>query len=232
MDAHAHSRPAPAGYPHPPRTDGPGEPGPATDAEPVPTDPPLLVKILVAGANGVGKSSLLAALSDEPPQLAEEYVSVTAPGHPAGPEATLALAVGRITLEGAAVLLLGTPADASLWWRWEELLHDAIGAVVVVDVHRPSDGLAALWAFEEHGIPSLIAVTDFHGLPVNEQQIRNDLCLGAGPDRVHLVLDARDRAAALSVLVTLLELAVARASPQPPAHSSDPTTTEPFTPRS
>ncbi|WP_280722339.1 hypothetical protein [Kitasatospora sp. MAA4] len=65
------------------------------DADPVPTDPPLLAKVIVAGANGVGKSTLLAALSDTPSQLAEEYVSVTAPGHAADPDATVALAVGR-----------------------------------------------------------------------------------------------------------------------------------------
>ncbi|MEV7937188.1 hypothetical protein AB0O82_13710 [Kitasatospora sp. NPDC088264] len=223
---HADSAPPPA--PHPIGIGDPAGPGPADGAAAGPSDPPALAKVLVAGAGGVGKSALLAVLSDTPPRLAEKYVSVTAPGHPAGPGATLNLAVGRIILEDAAVLLLSTPADARLWRRWEELLHGAIGAVVVVDAHRPADGRTAIHALTEHGIPCVIAVNGHGGQPVGARQIRARLRLGEGTDTVLVVLDVHDRAAALSVLVALLELAVARAGPQPPA---DPTTPEPLTSR-
>lgn len=78
---------------------------------------PLAVKILVAGGFGVGKTTLVGAVSEVAPLRTEEYLTHASvgvddlEGLSGKSTTTVALDFGRITISGELVLyLFGTPA--------------------------------------------------------------------------------------------------------------------------
>ena len=89
---------------------------------------PVTLKILVAGGFGVGKTTLVGAVSEIRPLRTEELL--TEAGRPvddtSGVEAknttTVAMDFGRITLREDLVLyLFGTPGQERFWFMWDEL---------------------------------------------------------------------------------------------------------------
>ncbi len=104
---------------------------------------PVTLKILVAGGFGVGKTTLVGAVSEIRPLRTEELL--TEAGRPvddvSGVEGkhttTVAMDFGRITLREDLVLyLFGTPGQERFWFMWDELSEGALGAVVLADTRR------------------------------------------------------------------------------------------------
>lgn len=175
---------------------------------------PVTLKILVAGGFGVGKTTLVGAVSEIKPLRTEEYL--TEAGRPVddttGVEGkhttTVAMDFGRITLREDLVLyLFGTPGQERFWFMWDELSEGALGAVVLADTRRLEDCFAAVDYFERRAIPFLIAVNCFEGAARHpEADVRQALDLDDG---VPVVLcDARDRRSVRDVLVGVVQHAM------------------------
>ncbi|MFF6777924.1 ATP/GTP-binding protein [Streptomyces sp. NPDC012637] len=182
---------------------------------------PVTLKILVAGGFGVGKTTLVGAVSEIRPLRTEEILSEA--GRPVddlhGVETksttTVAMDFGRITLREDLVLyLFGTPGQDRFWFLWDELAQGALGAVVLADTRRLEDSFAAIDYFERRGIPFTVAVNCFEGARrYPAETVRGALDLD--PEVELVMCDARDRESVKNVLVAVVEHALVLAGPDP-----------------
>jgi signal recognition particle receptor subunit beta len=187
---------------------------------------PLAVKILIAGGFGVGKTTLVGAVSEVAPLRTEEYLTHAGVGVDdlngvsGKSTTTVALDFGRITINGELVLyLFGTPGQERFWFMWNDLVNGAMGAIVLVDTRRLDVSFASIDFFESRGIPFVVGVNCFHGVrDRTREEIRRALDLDP---QVPLVLcDARDRTAGRDVLLVLVDhlmAAQSRGTPHPVA---------------
>ncbi|MET8568149.1 ATP/GTP-binding protein [Streptomyces sp. NPDC004783] len=175
---------------------------------------PVTLKILVAGGFGVGKTTLVGAVSEIRPLRTEELL--TEAGRPvddvSGVEGkhttTVAMDFGRITLREDLVLyLFGTPGQERFWFMWDELSEGALGAVVLADTRRLEDCFAAIDYFERRSIPFLVGVNCFEGSArYPAETVRQALDLDT--DVPLVMCDARDRASVKDVLVGVVQHAM------------------------
>ena len=133
---------------------------------------PVALKVLIAGGFGVGKTTLVGAVSEIRPLSTEEALSVagTPVDNLTGVErkttTTVALDFGRITIrEDLTVYLFGTPGQERFWFMWDELASGAIGAVVLADTRRLADCFPSVDFFENRKIPFVLAVNCFDDAP-------------------------------------------------------------------
>jgi uncharacterized protein len=176
------------------------------------------VKILIAGGFGVGKTTMVATISEIAPLRTEELITEMSAGIDdlAGVEGktttTVALDFGRITIDPSLVLyLFGTPGQDRFWFLWDELARGALGAVVIADPRRLESSFAAIDFFERRGLAFTIAVNCFPGAPVyTVDEIRDALDLDAHVPVV--VCDARERDSVKNVLSNLVEHLITRAT--------------------
>ncbi|MGP4029443.1 GTP-binding protein [Actinomadura sp. 3N407] len=172
---------------------------------------PTQVKILIAGGFGVGKTTLVGAVSEIEPLSTEELITWASVGIDdlGGVEekstTTVAFDFGRITIEqhGIVLYLFGTPGQRRFWFLWNELSAGALGAIVLADTRRLEDCFEAVDFFENRGTRFLVAVNEFDGaFRYEPDEVRAALGLDA---RVPILpCDARDRSSALSVLKALI----------------------------
>ncbi|MEU5209049.1 ATP/GTP-binding protein [Streptomyces sp. NPDC020742] len=172
---------------------------------------PVTLKILVAGGFGVGKTTMVGAVSEIKPLRTEERL--TEAGRPVddlhGVEAksttTVAMDFGRITLSDQLVLyLFGTPGQDRFWFLWDELARGALGAVVLADTRRLADSFSAIDYFERRKLPFMVAVNCFDGADrYPEESIREALDLD--PQVPVMQCDARRKDSVRDVLIAVVE---------------------------
>ncbi|MFD8572476.1 ATP/GTP-binding protein [Streptomyces sp. NPDC057694] len=176
---------------------------------------PVTLKILVAGGFGVGKTTLVGAVSEIRPLRTEELLSEA--GRPVddtqGVEGkhttTVAMDFGRITVrENLVLYLFGTPGQDRFWFLWDELATGALGAVVLADTRRLEDCFAAIDYFERRDIPFVVGVNCFEGAsryPID--MVRQALDLD--PAVPVVLCDAREKDSVKNVLIRVVEHAAA-----------------------
>ncbi|WAZ26081.1 ATP/GTP-binding protein [Streptomyces cinnabarinus] len=187
----------------------------------LPEDARDLVKILVAGPFGVGKTTLIDSVSEIRPLHTEERLSeASAPvddlaGIREKATTTVAIDFGRISLNGGIVLyLFGTPGQERFRSLWDDIAYGALGALVLVDSRRIDASFDVLGLVEESGLPYAVAFNAFPDAPghYTEEQLRAALDLEPGTPMV--TCDARDTNSSVDALLALVQHLIDRHPPE------------------
>jgi signal recognition particle receptor subunit beta len=187
-----------------------------------------LVKILVAGPFGVGKTTLIDAVSEIRPLHTEEHLTEASvsvddlAGVRDKTTTTVAIDFGRISLAGGIVLyLFGTPGQERFRSLWADIAYGALGALVLVDTRRIDDSFDVLGLVEESGLPYAVALNTFpDSRPYTEERLRRSLDLEPGTPMVSC--DARDTNSSIDALLSLVQHLIARNSPPSPSSQPSP----------
>jgi len=169
-------------------------------------------KLLVVGAFGVGKTTLIGTVSEirtlrtEEPMTAASVGVDSLDGVQDKTTTTVALDFGRITLDTTRLYLFGTPGQQRFWSLWPGLAEGAIGALVLVDLRRVDDSFAVLDQLDTGDLPYIVAVNDFPDTQhYADDEVRQALAL---PDAVVLHCDARDYRSSVDALIALVDHAL------------------------
>jgi signal recognition particle receptor subunit beta len=168
------------------------------------------VKIVIVGGFGVGKTTMVGAVSEIKPLTTEETMTQAGIGidDNYGSETktatTVAMDFGRISITEQLVLyLFGTPGQERFWFLWNGLFEGALGAVVLIDTRRLEVSFEVIGRLEERGVPFVVAMNTFPdapSYPIEDLRAALDL----SEDIPIVQCDARRRASSRDVLMTLM----------------------------
>lgn len=153
------------------------------------------LKVVIAGGEGAGKSTLVRSASDIVPIVSEiDY--------------PLAVDFGRLTVgTDLVVYLFGLPGDRRFSFMRDALCRGSHCAVVLTDARRLEDSFESIDYFETRRIPFALAVNSFGGAPLHSlDEVREALSLP--PDSAVLHLDVREREATAALLRDLAERSI------------------------
>ncbi|MFF9851331.1 GTP-binding protein [Streptomyces litmocidini] len=168
------------------------------------------VKVVVVGGFGVGKTTMVGAVSEIPPLTTEETMTQAGVGIDDNPGAkdkkttTVAMDFGRISINEELILyLFGTPGQERFWFLWNGIFEGALGAVVLVDTRRIEVSFEVITRLEDRRVPFVVAVNTFPEAPKYPvADLRTALALS---ETVPIVTcDARDRASCRDALLSLM----------------------------
>ncbi|WP_201452726.1 GTP-binding protein [Streptomyces sp. HM190] len=193
------------------------------------TGSPTVLKVVIAGGFGAGKTTAVGAVSEITPLSTEEYLTEASAdvdslaGVEAKQTTTVAFDFGRLNLPDAPVpmelFLFGTPGQDRFVDLWYDLCRGAVGAVVLVDTRRLESSFAPVGFFEDIGLPFVVAVNQFDGAHrYPPEEVRTALELPASVPVV--TCDARDPNHVAGVLLTLVGHALKSASASPAGPAS------------
>jgi signal recognition particle receptor subunit beta len=181
-----------------------------------------LVKILVAGPFGVGKTTLIDSVSEIRPLHTEERLSEASvqvddlDGVREKSTTTVAIDFGRISLPGGIVLyLFGTPGQERFRALWEDIAYGALGALVLVDSRRIDASFDVLALVEESGLPYAVAFNTFPDAPRHHTEEQLRAALDLEPDTPLVSCDARDADSSIDALLALVQHLIDRDPPEP-----------------
>ncbi|MFG1806363.1 ATP/GTP-binding protein [Streptomyces sp. NPDC049040] len=175
-----------------------------------------LMKLVVTGPFGVGKTTLIRTLSEIPTLHTEEVMTTSSAGLddlrglPEKSTTTVAVDFGRLTVPGDLVLyLFGTPGQERFFPLWQDIARGALGALVMADTRRLADSFPVMDMVEEQGLPYAVAVNRFPGAPAHSDEVlRKHLDLA--PETPLVQCDARNRRDSIGTLIALAEYVLTR----------------------
>ncbi|MET8768549.1 ATP/GTP-binding protein [Streptomyces sp. NPDC004658] len=179
------------------------------------------VKVVILGPFAVGKTTLVAAVSEIRPASTEERMTKageaidTLQGLSDKATTTVALDFGRLTLTDDIVLyLFGGPGQPRFSYMIDELMQGALGGVVLVDTSRLTESWDAMGRLEEAGLPYVVAVNAFADSPrYGENELRQALDLA--PSTPLVECDVRRRESAKKPLIALVSHLLSRPRLEP-----------------
>jgi uncharacterized protein len=178
---------------------------------------PRPVKIVVAGGFGVGKTTLVGAISEIEPLSTEKAMTALSHGiddrgsQTSKTTTTVAMDFGKAPLGRNLMLyVFGTPGQDRFGFMWDDLIRGALGAIVLVDAERLDQCYPAIDYFEHRETPFVVAVNEFEGQDVADlDKVR--WALDVHPDVPVISVDARDLGSVKQAMVALLSRTLAKA---------------------
>ena len=167
-----------------------------------------VLKVLITGSFGSGKTTLIRSLSEIDPLLTEKKISSQSGEETDKKTTTVAMDMGKILLEdGREVHLYATPGQERFEFMLDILKRGIAGALILIDATNPQSvedaKRFASRLREDFHIPILFGVTKVdQSHPEVLKEIRKNLNgLGNLP---LVVLDPRNREEGIKALKTLL----------------------------